>query len=181
MESIDFGEIMSNTEVTTIEELANREYKYGFVSDIESETFTKGLNEGIIQKLSKIKGEPEWLMQWRLKAYRHWLTMEEPHWSNVHYNKIDYQDIIYYSAPKKKPKLNSLDELDPEMLDTFKRLGISLDEQKRLSNVAVDAVFDSVSVATTFKETLAELGIIFCSFSEAVKNQIGRASCRERV
>lgn len=161
---------MSHTEVTTIEELANREYKYGFVSDIEAEAFAKGLNEEIIRKLSKVKDEPEWLMEWRLKAYRHWLTMEEPHWSNVHYNKINYQDIIYYSAPKKKPKLNSLDEVDPEMLDTFKRLGISLDEQKRLSNVAVDAVFDSVSVATTFKETLAELGIIFCSFSEAVKN-----------
>jgi Fe-S cluster assembly protein SufB len=168
--SIDFGEIMSNTEITTIEELANRVYKYGFVSDIEAESFVKGLNEETIKKLSKIKDEPEWLMEWRLKSYRHWLTMEEPHWANVHYNKIDYQDIIYYSAPKKKPKLNSLDEVDPEMLDTFKRLGISLDEQKRLSNVAVDAVFDSVSVATTFKETLAELGIIFCSFSEAVRN-----------
>ena len=161
---------MSNTEVTTIEELANREYKYGFVSDIEAEAFPKGLNEDIIRKLSLVKDEPEWLLEWRLKAYRHWLTMEEPHWSNVHYNKINYQDIIYYSAPKKTPKLNSLDEVDPEMLDTFKRLGISLDEQKRLSNVAVDAVFDSVSVATTFRETLAELGIIFCSFSEAVKN-----------
>ena len=161
---------MSNTEITTIEELANQEYKYGFVSDIEAEAFPKGLNEDIIRRLSQVKEEPEWLMEWRLKAFRHWLTMEEPHWSNVHYNKINYQDIIYYSAPKKKPKLNSLDEIDPEMLDTFKRLGISLDEQKRLSNVAVDAVFDSVSVATTFRETLAELGIIFCSFSEAVKN-----------
>jgi Fe-S cluster assembly protein SufB len=168
--SIDFGEIMSNTEVTTIEELANREYKYGFVSDIEADAFPKGLNEDVIRKLSHVKEEPEWLTDWRLKAYRYWLTLEEPHWANIHYNKIDYQEIIYYSAPKKKPKLNSLDEVDPEMLDTFKRLGISLDEQKRLSNVAVDAVFDSVSVATTFKETLAELGIIFCSFSEAVKN-----------
>jgi Fe-S cluster assembly protein SufB len=140
------------------------------VSDIESDSFPKGLNEDVIRKLSKIKEEPDWLTEWRLKAYRYWLTMEEPHWANIHYNKIDYQDIIYYSAPKKKPKLSSLDEVDPEMLDTFKRLGISLDEQKRLSNVAVDAVFDSVSVATTFKETLAELGIIFCSFSEAVKN-----------
>jgi len=161
---------MSNTEVKTIEDFANQEYKYGFVSDIESDSFPKGLNEDVIIKLSKIKEEPDWLTEWRLKAYRHWLTMEEPHWANIHYNKIDYQNIIYYSAPKQKPKLNSLDEVDPEMLDTFKRLGISLDEQKRLSNVAVDAVFDSVSVATTFKETLAELGIIFCSFSEAVKN-----------
>ena len=161
---------MSNTEVKTIEDFANQEYKYGFVSDIESDSFPKGLNEDVIRKLSKIKEEPDWLTEWRLKAYRYWLTMEEPHWANIHYNKINYQDIIYYSAPKKKPKLSSLDEVDPEMLDTFKRLGISLDEQKRLSNVAVDAVFDSVSVATTFKETLAELGIIFCSFSEAVKN-----------
>jgi Fe-S cluster assembly protein SufB len=161
---------MSNTEVKTIEEFANQEYKYGFVSDIESDSFPKGLNEDVIRKLSKIKEEPDWLTEWRLKAYRYWLTMEEPHWANIQYNKIDYQNIIYYSAPKKKPKLSSLDEVDPEMLDTFKRLGISLDEQKRLSNVAVDAVFDSVSVATTFKETLAELGIIFCSFSEAVKN-----------
>ena len=161
---------MSNTEVKTIEDFTNQEYKYGFVSEIESDSFPKGLNEEVITKLSKIKEEPDWLTEWRLKAYRYWLTMEEPHWANIHYNKIDYQDIIYYSAPKKKPKLSSLDEVDPEMLDTFKRLGISLDEQKRLSNVAVDAVFDSVSVATTFKETLAELGIIFCSFSEAVKN-----------
>ena len=161
---------MSNTELTTIEKLANSEYKYGFVSDIEAEAFPKGLNEEIIRKISLIKEEPEWLMEFRLKAFRHWLTMKEPHWSNVHYKSIDYQDIIYYSAPKKKPKLNSLDEVDPEMLDTFKRLGISLDEQKRLSNVAIDAVFDSVSVATTFRDTLADLGIIFCSFSEAVKN-----------
>jgi Fe-S cluster assembly protein SufB len=159
-----------STETSTIEQLANREYKYGFVSDIEAETFPKGLNEEIITRLSRIKEEPEWLLEWRLKAYRHWLTMEEPHWSNVKYNKIDYQDIIYYSAPKKKKTLNSLDEVDPELLKTFEKLGISLDEQKRLSGVAVDAVFDSVSVATTFRETLAELGIIFCSFSEAVKN-----------
>lgn len=159
-----------STEVTTIEELANREYKYGFVSDIESESFPKGLNEDVITKLSRVKEEPEWLLEWRLKAYRHWLTMIEPTWPNVHYNKIDYQDIIYYSAPKKKKQLASLDEVDPEMLETFAKLGISLDEQKRLSGVAVDAVFDSVSVATTFRETLYELGIIFCSFSEAVKN-----------
>ena len=161
---------MSSTEVKTIEELTNKEYKYGFVTDIEADTLPKGLNEDIIRQLSAIKGEPEFLLEWRLKAYRHWLTMEEPTWPNVHYPKIDYQDLYYYSAPKKKPKLNSLDEVDPELRETFDKLGISIDEQKRLSNVAVDAVFDSVSVATSFKEKLSELGIIFCSFSEAVKN-----------
>ena len=157
-------------EVSTIEELANKEYKYGFVTDIESDTFEKGLNEDVIRALSKKKNEPEFLLEWRLKAYRHWLTMEEPSWANIHYDKIDYQDIIYYSAPKKKKELKSLDEVDPELLNTFSKLGISLEEQKRLSGVAVDAVFDSVSVATTFKEKLSELGIIFCSFSEAVIN-----------
>ncbi len=161
---------MSATETSAIEQLANKEYKYGFVSDIDSESFPIGLNEEVIQQLSAVKNEPVWMLEWRLKAYRHWLKMEEPHWSNVKYKKINYQDISYYSAPKKKPKLNSLDEVDPEMLETFNKLGISLDEQKRLSNVAVDAVFDSVSVATTFKETLAKEGIIFCPISEAIKN-----------
>ena len=161
---------MSTTEVTTIEELANREYKYGFVTDIEADSLPKGLNEDIITQLSAKKNEPEFMLEWRLKAYRHWLTMTEPHWANVKYNPINYQDIVYYSAPKKKPVLNSLDEVDPELLKTFEKLGISLEEQKRLSGVAVDAVFDSVSVATTFREKLGELGIIFCSFSEAVKN-----------
>ncbi len=161
---------MSTTEVKTIEELTNKEYKYGFITDIESETLPKGLNEDIIRQLSAIKGEPEFLLEWRLKAFRHWQTMTEPHWSNVKFPSIDYQDIHYYSAPKKKPKLNSLDEVDPELRETFDKLGISIDEQKRLSNVAVDAVFDSVSVATSFKSKLSELGIIFCSFSEAVKN-----------
>jgi Fe-S cluster assembly protein SufB len=161
---------MSTTELTTIEELANREYKYGFVTDIEAESLPKGLNEDIIRSISAIKQEPEFMLEWRLKAYRHWLTMKEPHWANVKYNPIDYQDIVYYSAPKKKPQLNSLDEVDPELLKTFEKLGISLDEQKRLSGVAVDAVFDSVSVATTFKEKLGELGIIFCSMSEAIRN-----------
>ena len=161
---------MSSTEVSTIEELANKEYKFGFVTDIEAESLPIGLNEETIKKLSSIKGEPEFMLEWRLKAYRHWLTLTEPHWANVHYPKIDYQAISYYSAPKKKPQLNSLDELDPELRKTFEKLGISLDEQKRLSGVAVDAVFDSVSVATTFREKLSELGIIFCSFSEAVKN-----------
>jgi len=159
-----------STEVSSIEELTNKEYKYGFVTDIDSDTFAKGLNEEVIKALSKRKNEPEFMLEWRLKAYKHWLTMEEPTWANVHYNKIDYQDIIYYSAPKKKKELKSLDEVDPELLNTFSKLGISLDEQKRLSNVAVDAVFDSVSVATTFKEKLSELGIIFCPFSEAVIN-----------
>ena len=161
---------MSTTELTAIEELANREYKYGFVTDIETESLPKGLNEDTIKRLSAIKQEPEFMLEWRLKSYRHWLTMTEPHWANLKYNPIDYQNIVYYSAPKKKPQLNSLDEVDPELRRTFEKLGISLDEQKRLSGVAVDAVFDSVSVATTFKEKLAELGIIFCPISEAIKN-----------
>jgi len=160
---------MSTTEVTKIEELTNTEYKYGFVTDIETESLPKGLNEGIISQLSAIKNEPDWMLEWRLKAYHQWLTMKEPHWANVKYSSIDYQDLSYYSAPKKKPDLKSLDEVDPELLKTFEKLGISLEEQKRLSGVAVDAVFDSVSVATTFKEKLAELGIIFCSISEAIQ------------
>ncbi|MDH3267740.1 MAG: Fe-S cluster assembly protein SufB [Ignavibacteria bacterium] len=161
---------MSSTEVSRIEELANKEYKYGFVTDIETDTLPKGLNEDIIRQLSAKKNEPEFMLDWRLKAYRHWLTMKEPHWANVKYSPVNYQDLSYYSAPKKKPTLKSLDEVDPELLDVYKKLGISLDEQKRLTGVAVDAVFDSVSVATTFKDKLNELGIIFCSFSEAVKN-----------
>ena len=161
---------MSSTEVSKLEELANQEYKYGFVTDIESDTLPKGLNEEVIRQLSKKKNEPKFMLEWRLKAYRHWLKMVEPHWSNVKYDPIDYNDISYYSAPKKKPLLNSLDEVDPELRATFDKLGISLEEQKLFSGVAVDAVFDSVSVATTFKEKLGELGIIFCSFSEAVHN-----------
>jgi len=161
-----------STETSTIEALATQEYKYGFVTPIESETLPRGLSEDVIRQISAKKGEPEFMLQWRLKAYLHWLTLEEPHWANAPYPPIDYQNIIYYSAPKPKKKLNSLDEVDPELLETFKKLGISLDEQKRLSGVdmAVDAVFDSVSVATSFRGKLAELGIIFCSFSEAVKN-----------
>jgi Fe-S cluster assembly protein SufB len=161
---------MSSTEVSKIEELANKEYKYGFVSEIEADTLPKGLNEDIIRQLSAKKNEPEFMLEWRLKAYRHWLTMKEPHWPNVTYAPVDYQNLSYYSAPKKKPALKSLDEVDPELLDVYKKLGISLDEQKRLTGVAVDAVFDSVSVATTFKDKLNELGIIFCSFSDAVQN-----------
>jgi len=161
---------MSSTEVSKIEELANKEYKYGFVTDIEADTLPKGLNEDIIRQLSVKKNEPEFMLEWRLKAYRHWLTMKEPHWANVKYSPVNYQDLSYYSAPKKKPTLKSLDEVDPELLEVYKKLGISLDEQKRLTGVAVDAVFDSVSVATTFKDKLNEMGIIFCSFSDAVQN-----------
>lgn len=153
----------------TLERHTTSEYKYGFSSDIETEVFPKGLNEDIICQISARKEEPEWLLAWRLKAYRHWLTMEEPHWPNVKYEPINYQDIIYYASPKKKPKYNSLDEVDPELIRTFERLGIPLEEQKVLAGVAVDAVIDSVSVTTTYKEMLAEKGIIFCSFSEAVK------------
>ncbi|HOJ18097.1 MAG: Fe-S cluster assembly protein SufB [Ignavibacteriales bacterium] len=160
---------MSTTEKNELEELANREYKYGFVSDIESDTLPKGLNEDVIRTISQKKEEPEWMLEWRLKSYRAWLKMKEPRWPNVQYANIDYQDIIYYSAPKKTKQLESLEEVDPEILKTFEKLGISLEEQKKLSGVAVDAVFDSASVATTFKDKLAELGIIFCSFSEAVR------------
>ena len=158
-----------STETSTIETLATQEYQHGFVTDIESETFPRGLTEEVIRLISDKKGEPEWLLEWRLKSFRHWQTMEEPHWPNAHYPHIDYQDISYYSAPVQKKTLNSLDEVDPALLETFNKLGISLDEQKRLSNVAVDVVFDSVSVGTTFKAKLAEMGIIFCSFSEAVR------------
>ena len=157
------------TDTRDVEQLAQQEYKYGFVSPIEAETVPKGLNEDIIRMISQRKQEPEWLLEWRLKAYRHWLTMKEPRWANVKYDPIDYQDIYYYAAPKsmkKRPK--SLDEVDPELLRTYEKLGIPLREQEALAGVAVDAVFDSVSVATTFKEKLKELGIIFCAFSEAV-------------
>ncbi len=153
----------------SIEELVSQEYKYGFTTDIETDTIPPGLNEDVVRLISKKKNEPEWLTDWRLKAFRLWQTMEEPRWPNLKYAKIDYQSVSYYSAPKQAKKLNSLDEVDPILLETYEKLGISLTEQKRLSGVAVDAVFDSVSVATTFKETLKEKGIIFCSFSEAVQ------------
>jgi Fe-S cluster assembly protein SufB len=156
-----------NTGTETFDNLENLEYKWGFVTDIESDAAPKGLNEEIIRFISYKKQEPQWLLDWRLKAYRYWTTLEEPKWHNVHYPKIDYQDIIYYSAPKKK--LSNLNEVDPELLQTYEKLGIPLEEQKQLAGVAVDAVFDSVSVATTFKGKLKELGIIFCSFSEAVQ------------
>jgi Fe-S cluster assembly protein SufB len=158
-----------STATQTIEELTKQQYKYGFVTDIETESIPRGLNEDVVRLISAKKHEPAWLLEWRLKAYRAWLTMKEPTWQNVKFNPIDYQAIIYYSAPKQRPKLNSLDEVDPELRRTFEKLGIPLEEQKLLSGVAVDAVFDSVSVATTFRAKLAELGIIFCSFSEAVQ------------
>ncbi|MCS7016981.1 MAG: Fe-S cluster assembly protein SufB [Gemmatales bacterium] len=158
------------TDTATITHLTQREYEWGFYTDIEEEKVPKGLNEEIIQTISRIKGEPNWLLEWRLRAFRHWLTMEEPRWwPNIRYNHIDYQDIHYYAAPKQRKALSSLDEVDPEIRRTFEKLGIPLEEQKRLAGVAVDAVFDSVSVATTYKEKLKELGIIFCSFSEAVR------------
>ena len=161
-----------STPADDLQRIVDKEYEYGFVTEIEQETIPKGLSEDVVRTISAKKEEPEWLLEWRLAAYRHWLTMVEPTWPKVTYPPIDYQDIIYYSAPKKvddadKPK--SLDEVDPELRKTYEKLGISLEEQERLAGVAVDAVFDSVSVATTFKGKLSELGIIFCSFSEAVK------------
>ena len=164
-----------STTVKTLEALANREYKWGFVSDIEADALPPGLTEDVVHAISAKKNEPEFMLEWRLRAYRHWLKMErsagEPKWANVTYPPIDYQQIVYYSAPKRTSDgPASLDEVDPKLLETFEKLGIPLSERKRLAGVAVDAVFDSVSVATTFKEKLAELGIIFCSFSEAVQN-----------
>jgi len=164
-------------ESKVLEDFANRDYEWGFITDIEADSAPPGLNEEIIRFISAKKNEPDFMLEARLKAYRHWLTMEDPtqrkeseRWAMVDYPKINYQDIVYYSAPKPPKELASLDEVDPELLATYEKLGISLDEQKRLSNVAVDAVFDSVSVATTFKDKLGELGIIFCSFSEAVQD-----------
>ena len=159
-----------STPVNNIEELTNKEYKYGFFTEVETDTVPPGLNEDVIRLISAKKNEPEFMLEWRLKAYRHWLTLKEPSWANVHYPPIDYQSIVYYSAPKsQEDRPKSLDEVDPELLKTYEKLGIPLREQEILAGVAVDAVFDSVSVATTFKEKLGELGIIFCSFSEAVR------------
>ena len=161
----------SNTDI--LRDLAQREYKWGFVTDVAEERVPKGLNEETIRLISAKKGEPEFMLDWRLRAFRHWQSLEnaqaEPKWANIKYGPIDYQDIVYYSAPKRKTELQNLDEVDPEILRTYEKLGIPLDEQKRLAGVAVDAVFDSVSVATTFKDKLAEAGVIFCSFSEAVR------------
>ena len=157
------------TEDDLKKELETKEYEYGFYTDIEADKFPVGLNEDVVRAISKKKNEPEWMTEWRLDAFRIWKEMEEPDWANVTYEKPSFQDISYYSAPKQKPKLDSLDQVDPELLKTFDRLGISIDEQKRLSNVAVDVVMDSVSVATTFKKTLNEKGIIFCPISEAIQ------------
>lgn len=159
-----------STEQETIEQFTKSEYKWGFTTDIEEELAPKGLTEDTVRLISGKKNEPEWLLEWRLKAFRHWQTMTEPKWPNVKYPAIDYQDAYYYAAPKKKKELKSLDEVDPAIRETFDKLGISLVEQKRLSGVAVDAIIDSVSVATTFKDELSKHGIIFCSFSEAVQN-----------
>lgn len=156
-------------EMEFIEQTVQNEYKYGFVTDIEADEAPKGLSENTIRFISAKKNEPEWMLEWRLKAYHQWLKMDEPNWANISYPKIDYQDVIYYSAPKQKVAPGSLDEIDPELRKTFDKLGISLEEQKRLSGVAVDAVIDSVSIGTTFKKQLAELGIIFCSMSEAIR------------
>jgi Fe-S cluster assembly protein SufB len=154
---------------SAIESLVNREYPYGFVSDVESDTIRRGLDEDVVRLISSKKNEPQFMLDWRLKAYRRWLTMTEPHWANLHYDPIDYQNISYYSAPKSVKLLQSLDEVDPELLRVYDKLGISLTEQKKLSGVAVDAIFDSVSVGTTMKEELAKHGIVFCSFGEALQ------------
>ena len=162
MQEVDQDQILS--------ELTNQEYKFGFTTDVDTEVIEKGLNEDVIRLISSKKGEPEWLLEFRLKAYRHWLTMELPDWPHLKIPKINYQDIIYYADPTKKKTPGSLDEVDPELLKTFERLGIPLEEQKQLTGVAVDAVMDSVSIKTTFKEVLAEKGVIFSSFSEAVRH-----------
>ncbi|MGZ8202872.1 MAG: Fe-S cluster assembly protein SufB, partial [Burkholderiales bacterium] len=154
---------------SVLEQLVNKPYEHGFRTDIESETAPKGLNEDTIRLISKKKNEPDWLLEFRLAAYRHWLTMQEPQWPNVTYEKIDFQNIIYYSAPKPKKK-QSMDEVDPELLRTFEKLGVPMNERAALAGVAVDVIFDSVSVATTYKEKLARVGIIFCSISEAVRD-----------
>ena len=160
---------MAYTERELAKELESKKYEYGFVTDIESDVIRKGLDEDIVRIISKKKNEPEWLLEWRLDAFRQWQKMEEPEWAHLHYNKPDFQNLHYYAAPKPKKKLNSLDEVDPEILKTFNKLGIPIEEQKVLSGVAVDFVMDSVSVKTTFKEKLLELGIIFGSFSDAVQ------------
>jgi len=160
---------MTDVISSEVREIAAKEYQYGFVTDIDTDVIPRGLSEDVIRIISAKKNEPEWMLEWRLKAYAGWLTMTEPKWQNAFYEPIDYQNIIYYAAPKPKKVLNSLDEVDPEVLAMFDKLGISLKEQERLSNVAVDAIVDSVSVGTTFKAKLAEVGVIFCSFSEAVQ------------
>ncbi|MCG8583347.1 MAG: Fe-S cluster assembly protein SufB [Pirellulales bacterium] len=162
-----------STDNALLKEYSQREYEHGFVTEIETESIPPGLSEDVVRLISEKKGEPDWLLDWRLKAYRHWLTLEDPSWPNVTYPPINYQDAVYYSAPKQQAKLESLDEVDPALLETYEKLGIPLEEQKALAGVAVDAVFDSVSVATTFKETLEKHGVIFCSFSDAVQSHPG--------
>jgi Fe-S cluster assembly protein SufB len=161
---------MEKDQNNILEEVTSGEYKYGFFTDIEMDTAPVGLNEDTVRFISAKKNEPEWMLEFRLSAYRHWLTLTEPTWAHIHHPPIKYQDIIYYAAPKRKKELKSLDEVDPELIETFNKLGISLEEQKKLSGVAVDAVIDSVSVKTTFTDTLAKYGVIFCSFSDAVQN-----------
>jgi Fe-S cluster assembly protein SufB len=161
---------MEKNQNNILEEVTNSDYKYGFHTNIEMDMAAVGLSEDTVRFISAKKNEPDWMLEFRLSAYRHWLTLTEPTWAHIHHTPIKYQDIIYYAAPKKKKELASLDEVDPELLDTFKKLGISLEEQKKLSGVAVDAVIDSVSVKTTFTDTLSKYGVIFCSFSDAVKN-----------
>ena len=165
---------MSQSDTEFLHEVADSDYKYGFVTDIPADTLPKGLNEAVVRMISEKKEEPSWMLEWRLRAFRHWQKLYEqrtyPKWAHLNYPEVNFQDISYYSAPNNKPKYESLDEVDPELLDTFRKLGISLEEQKRLAGVAVDVVVDSVSIATTFKDQLAELGIIFCSFGEAVEN-----------
>ena len=160
---------MEKDQDKVLNEVTSGEYKYGFVTDIETDVIPKGLNEDVIRLISARKEEPQWLLEFRLKAFRHWQTMKIPTWANLKIPEIDYQDIIYYAAPKQKKGPDSLSDVDPELLKTFEKLGIPLEEQKHLTGVAVDAVMDSISVKTTFRETLAEMGIIFCSFSEAVR------------
>lgn len=162
-------DVEMSDEKKDIQKMLNRPYKHGWQTIIESETFPKGLSEDVVRAISQKKNEPEWMLEFRLRAYKKWLTMEEPSWSDNRYPRINYQDVSYYSEPKIKEKKQSLDEVDPELLRTFDKLGIPLNEQKRLANVAVDAVFDSVSIATTFREELGKAGVIFCSISEAVK------------
>ena len=161
---------MAENERNILEDIRDQEYKYGFTSDIETELLGKGLSEEVVREISARKGEPEWMTERRVAAYRHWLTLEPPTWAHLHIPEIDFQDIIYYAAPKAKKPLGSMDEVDPELKRTFDKLGIPLEEQMALAGVAVDAVMDSVSVKTTFRETLAEKGIIFCSISEALRD-----------
>jgi Fe-S cluster assembly protein SufB len=170
MKEVEIKDAHQVSENEMLEQMANREYRYGFETEIDMETAPKGLNEDIIRLISQKKNEPGFMLEWRLQAFRHWQTMSFPGWSNLNIEPVDFQDIIYYAAPKKKNELQGLDEVDEELLRTFDRLGIPLLEQKRLAGVAVDAVFDSVSVATTFRDKLAESGIIFCSINEAIRD-----------